>query len=175
MAQYLISDLHLDHENIIEYCDRPFEDVEEMNDVLIKNWNDTVNPNDEVIFGGDLTVTGTAAAFLKWIERLNGEIVFIVGNHDRTVIKNSTGFILCNTTSFLQASMTSTVRIALRISRRIGTVGPSSVTIIITIPTLSPFLILNTAVSTSLSNSLITDQYTLRRSLTVLNATSDFQ
>lgn len=87
MVQYLISDLHLDHENIIEYCDRPFEDVEEMNDVLIKNWNDTVNPNDEVIFGGDLTIAGTAAAFLKWIERLNGEIVFIVGNHDRTVIK----------------------------------------------------------------------------------------
>jgi len=56
MAQYLISDLHLDHENIIEYCSRPFEDVEEMNEVLVKNWNVTVDPDDEVIFGGDLTI-----------------------------------------------------------------------------------------------------------------------
>lgn len=86
MAEYLLSDLHLDHENIIDHCDRPFEDVEEMNQVLVENWNNTVDSDDEIVFGGDLTIAGTAAAFLDWIEQLNGEIIFLVGNHDRTVI-----------------------------------------------------------------------------------------
>ena len=41
---YLISDLHLDHANIIKYCSRPFllSDVDEMNMVLVNNWNNTV-------------------------------------------------------------------------------------------------------------------------------------
>jgi len=31
---FVVSDLHLNHDNIIEYCDRPFESVEEMNERL---------------------------------------------------------------------------------------------------------------------------------------------
>lgn len=87
MATYLLSDLHLGHDNIIEYCDRPFADVEDMNQTLVVNWNDAVDPDDEVIYGGDLTIAGTAAAFLEWTSKLNGDIVFLVGNHDRTVVE----------------------------------------------------------------------------------------
>ena len=74
---YLISDLHLDHDNIIDYCDRPFSSVEEMNDVLVEHWNTVVDPDDEVLYGGDLTIRTSAAALLDWLNELNGEIVFL--------------------------------------------------------------------------------------------------
>jgi len=84
---YLISDLHLDHDNIIDYCDRPFSSVEEMNDVLVEHWNTVVDPDDEVLYGGDLTIRTSAAALLDWLNELNGEIVFLLGNHDGTVLE----------------------------------------------------------------------------------------
>ncbi len=51
---YVISDLHLDFANIIEYCARPFSpsDVEEMNKVLVDNWNNTVGNNVIYFLGG---------------------------------------------------------------------------------------------------------------------------
>lgn len=73
---YIISDLHLDHDNIIEYCDRPFDTVEEMNTTLVEQWNRVINPDDSVLYGGDLTIRTSAAALLDWVEQLNGEIVF---------------------------------------------------------------------------------------------------
>ncbi|WP_336024686.1 hypothetical protein [Halobellus salinisoli] len=82
----LISDLHLDHDNIIEYCDRPFDSVTAMNEALVENWNATIDPGDEVLYGGDLTIRSSAAALLDWLEELNGEIVFLLGNHDETVL-----------------------------------------------------------------------------------------
>ncbi len=88
MSCYLISDLHLDHGNVIEYCDRPFADVEDMNQTLLTNWNSVVSPDDEVIFGGDLTISGSASAFLSWTEQLHGELIFLVGNHDEIVFRN---------------------------------------------------------------------------------------
>ncbi|MFP9191200.1 hypothetical protein ACLI4Q_05990 [Natrialbaceae archaeon A-CW1-1] len=59
-----------------------------MNQTLLTNWNAVVSPGEEVIFGGDLTVAGSAGAFLKWIEQLHGEIIFLTGNHDNTVFRN---------------------------------------------------------------------------------------
>ncbi len=88
MSLYLASDLHLDHENVIRYCDRPFTDVEDMNQTLVTNWNSVVAPDDEVIFGGDLTISGSASAFLTWTDQLYGELIFLVGNHDDTVYRN---------------------------------------------------------------------------------------
>ena len=85
---YLISDLHLDHDNIIDYCDRPFSTVEAMNEQLIANWNAEVDATDTVLYGGDLTIRTSAAALLDWLDELNGEIVFVLGNHDETVLEN---------------------------------------------------------------------------------------
>jgi len=77
---FVISDLHLDHENIIDYCKRPFDSVHEMNRVLIKNWNYVVKPDDTVYFVGDMTLGNSD----RYTEKLNGNIYFIWGNHDKT-------------------------------------------------------------------------------------------
>jgi len=88
---YIISDLHLGHGNIIEYCDRPFDSVEEMNQTLVENWNAAIGPGDEVLFGGDLTVSWANTHLLDWLDRLHGELVFLIGNHDETVFSEVDG------------------------------------------------------------------------------------
>ena len=77
---FVISDLHLDHANIITYCQRPFDSVREMNEVLIKNWNNVVKPDDLVFFVGDMALGSSD----EYIAVLNGNIYFIWGNHDET-------------------------------------------------------------------------------------------
>jgi len=77
---FTIGDLHLDHSNIISYCNRPFNNIAEMNRVLMKNWNYIVKPDDTVYFVGDMTLGNSD----KFIEKLNGNIYFIWGNHDET-------------------------------------------------------------------------------------------
>ncbi len=83
MAWYLISDLHLGHDNIIKHCDRPFEDVDEMNETLIDNWNSVVEDDqDIVVFLGDLGRFADEAELRSWLDELNGRVIFIEGNHD---------------------------------------------------------------------------------------------
>ena len=50
---YYTSDLHLGHSNVIKHCNRPFANADEMDTVLIKNWNDKVSRNDIVYIVGD--------------------------------------------------------------------------------------------------------------------------
>ena len=82
---YLISDLHLNHADIIRTTARPFadRDIEEMNRVLIENWRRTVKDGDRVIFLGDLTYKAESEAVAGFLEKLGGNITFIAGNHDR--------------------------------------------------------------------------------------------
>lgn len=75
---YLISDLHLNHKNVIRYCNRPFSSMKEMNRRLINNWNSVVNYTDTVYFLGDFSFGKPSL----WIKKLNGNIIFIRGNHD---------------------------------------------------------------------------------------------
>ena len=85
---YVISDTHLNHKNIIKYCNRPFSSVEEMNNTILRNWNKTVKDNDFVYLVGDLCFDGkrgvTAA---DWLDRLNGEVLLIRGNHDKSGVE----------------------------------------------------------------------------------------
>ncbi len=82
MMRYIISDIHLGHENVIEHCDRPFADVNEMNQTLIANWNQIVGEDDIVFFLGDLGCFADEKELNEWLTKLTGRIVFIEGNHD---------------------------------------------------------------------------------------------
>ena len=80
MKYYFTSDLHFCHENIIKYCKRPFRNIEHMHKELIKRWNARITPEDTVIHVGDFGFSKNAFAMK---DRLNGNIIFIKGNHDR--------------------------------------------------------------------------------------------
>jgi calcineurin-like phosphoesterase family protein len=58
---------------------RPWDDVHEMDEALVANWNSVVRPQDKVYHLGDVVINRKA---LKTLERLNGDKVLIRGNHD---------------------------------------------------------------------------------------------
>lgn len=82
---YLAGDLHLNHKNIIRYCNRPFKSVKHMNHTLIRNWNKIIRNRDKVYFLGDLCLKGNAN---YWRKKLKGRITFINGNHDDRLNEN---------------------------------------------------------------------------------------
>ena len=93
---YFTSDLHFNHKNIIPYCNRPFNSVEEMNEALIANWNNTVTENDIVYVLGDF-ILGPADQTETFVKRLNGHIVLVRGNHDskaKLAIYDSLGIVV---------------------------------------------------------------------------------
>ena len=87
MGQYMVwSDLHFGHKNIIDYANRPFNDVAEMNAALFKNWAGAVAENQTVLFIGDVAMKDAlneatwsairgAPGVEKWL---------VLGNHDVT-------------------------------------------------------------------------------------------
>ena len=79
---FVIADTHFSHFNIIRYCDRPFATAEEMDEALIKNWNDTVSAEDRILVLGDFGLTGRDR-MTEIIARLNGHKSIMLGNHDR--------------------------------------------------------------------------------------------
>ena len=80
---YFISDCHLWHLNIIKYESetRPFNNIEEMNETIINNWNKVVKPTDEVYVLGDF-IMGVADNIEPTLAKLNGKITLVRGNHD---------------------------------------------------------------------------------------------
>ena len=78
---YFTADSHFNHANIIKFCNRPFNNVEQMNETLIDNWNQVVGKDDIVFHLGDFCLGG-AAEWTKLLDRLNGKIYLILGNHD---------------------------------------------------------------------------------------------
>lgn len=78
---YYTSDLHIGHKNALRFDDRPFADVDEMEREMIRLWNETVSPNDEVYVLGDVfyRYKGSKADFLY---KLCGRLRLVTGNHD---------------------------------------------------------------------------------------------
>lgn len=75
---WVTSDTHFGHKNIIKYCNRPFKDELEMNEVLIENWNKVVKPQDKVYHLGDVFFGKSGQV----LHRLNGQKRLVLGNHD---------------------------------------------------------------------------------------------
>ena len=81
---FVISDLHLGHANIIRYCSRPFlySMSEEMDSVLIRNWNVVVSSKTPIYHLGDLSYGKHAHPAEYYMRQLGGEVMYLAGNHD---------------------------------------------------------------------------------------------
>jgi calcineurin-like phosphoesterase family protein len=85
-AVFLVSDTHFGHLGVCKFMGpdgvtklRPWDTPEEMDEEMVKRWNETVRPNDKVYHLGDVVINRKA---LKTLSRLNGDKVLIKGNHD---------------------------------------------------------------------------------------------
>ncbi len=82
---YYIADCHFFHEALNTKMDkRGFDSVEEMNEYMIKKWNDKIGASDTVVVLGDLSL-GKVEETNELLRRLKGKICLIRGNHDRYV------------------------------------------------------------------------------------------
>lgn len=78
---WVISDTHFGHQNIIDYCGRPFKTYHEADQVMVENWNSVVKPGDKVYHLGDVYM-GSGEYAWEILKRLHGQKRLILGNHD---------------------------------------------------------------------------------------------
>ena len=83
---FLVSDTHFGHAGVCRFTRddgvtklRPWTDPDEMDEEMVKRWNETVKPSDKVYHLGDVVINRKA---LSIMHRLNGDKVLIRGNHD---------------------------------------------------------------------------------------------
>ena len=100
---YFTADTHFGHANIIKMCERPFPDVETMNESMIAAWNERVRGNDTVYVVGDMFFRCPDPESI--LKRLKGKKRLIVGNHDSTwMSKVDMGRYFLSVDSFLETS-----------------------------------------------------------------------
>lgn len=80
---YFTSDLHLGHTGIIRMRNRPFKDVDEMNRMILANYNALVHKDDTVYILGDIAHHMKVEEANQWIARMNGKKILLIGNHDK--------------------------------------------------------------------------------------------
>ena len=85
-ATFLVSDTHFGHLGVCKFLSkdgvtklRPWDNPQDMDEEMIKRWNETVSPQDKVYHLGDVAINKKA---LPILHRLNGDKVLIKGNHD---------------------------------------------------------------------------------------------
>lgn len=83
---FYIADTHFGHGNIIRLCNRPFETVVQMDEVMISNWNSRVSDKDDVYILGDFSFKSKDP--IPYLKCLKGHKHLIVGNHDGKLLKN---------------------------------------------------------------------------------------
>jgi calcineurin-like phosphoesterase family protein len=76
------SDPHFGHKNIVEFCERPFDNHHHMEEEMVKIYNSRVGPNDLIIWVGDCFFYKTWAEAQILLDMMNGYKVLIMGNHD---------------------------------------------------------------------------------------------
>jgi calcineurin-like phosphoesterase family protein len=82
---FLYSDPHFGHQGVCRFLRsdgtklRPWDTAEEMDEHLVKVYNERVKPNDKIYFLGDVVINRKALGIMR---RLNGDKVLIRGNHD---------------------------------------------------------------------------------------------
>lgn len=82
MTWYVVSDHHFGHENIIEYTDRPFGSVDEMDRVMLDRHHDTVGTDDVVFHLGDVAMnTAEGEETIEHARELDADLL-VEGNHD---------------------------------------------------------------------------------------------
>ena len=93
---FLTSDTHFGHTGVCRFMGpdgvtklRPWDNADEMDDEMVRRWNETVRPNDKVYHLGDVVINRKA---LKTLHRLNGDKVLIKGNHDIFRLEEYTPF-----------------------------------------------------------------------------------
>lgn len=93
---FLVSDTHFGHNGVCHFLRadgvtklRPWDTPEEMDEAMIKAWNETVKPTDKVYHLGDVVINRKA---LHTLHRLNGDKVLIKGNHDIFRLEEYTPF-----------------------------------------------------------------------------------
>ncbi len=79
---FFTADPHFFHYNIIQFCERPFENLKQMHDTLIENWNRVVPENGYIFIAGDFAMTANVGAIAGILGRLNGSKILVFGNHD---------------------------------------------------------------------------------------------
>jgi calcineurin-like phosphoesterase family protein len=91
MKTYITSDLHFGHKNIMSFCPvtraRFRNDVTYMDQAMIKEWNDIVEPGDLVYILGDVAFLPAQKA-TEIMRRLNGTKILVEGNHDRKALND---------------------------------------------------------------------------------------
>jgi calcineurin-like phosphoesterase family protein len=85
MTEWFSADQHFGHEAVLQFCDRPFKNIDHMDKMLIKNHNELVQPDEDVYYIGDFAWWGPQKAdrIGNIIKKLNGKKHLILGNHDR--------------------------------------------------------------------------------------------
>jgi calcineurin-like phosphoesterase family protein len=83
---FLASDTHFGHAGVCRFMRddgvtklRPWDNPDDMDEEMVKRWNETVRPTDKVYHLGDVVINRKA---MKTLWRLNGDKVLIRGNHD---------------------------------------------------------------------------------------------
>lgn len=84
---FYTADTHFGHANIIRFCDRPFSSVEEMDRIMIENWNNRVQAEDTVFIVGDFAYRSSRSV-VQILKHLNGHKHLITGNHDHSWLQN---------------------------------------------------------------------------------------